>query len=259
MSDANNPVRQVSATPASKFDVSGSNGIPKMQITSMRVVPVQVSGITSGNVTATRQLSATITLPLPKELEFASSFDWSLEDRSLLSNAIGNLNAPNSSRAVTDNPMTTIQSVLMRSVINGTSALGGESLARNAGYAVQPLKEIFFNGLSNRTFSWSWEFRPKNAQEANSINQLMRKIRIDAHPEKLAFGLYALPNEFEITWLNCKLPKIKTCICTSVPEDYAAIGEPRFFEDGNPAFTRMQLSFSEIEIHDRLSLESDTM
>ena len=254
-------------TAAVSYDFSDKENdeVPRFQLRSYRMTP---NAVTAANMRSagessmfdltagTRELSSTVTLPMPNELSQKSAFDWSIEDRSLLQDYIGNLNGDQSARDVSNNPAAAIMNMLIRGAAS-FDIIGARTTIQNAGFGINPLREIFFDGLSNRTFSWSWDLYPRNSSEAESIMKMIKKIRIDAHPEKFSTGLNIIPAEFEISWVNAKLPKIYKCVCTSFDADYADGGAARFFRDGFPSFMKLSASFTEIEILDRLTLEQD--
>lgn len=247
------------------FSMPDTNGykVPKMQIRSYRIVPTQMYSedlkkmeFSNAKRPASRELTATVTLPMPQELQFTSSFDWSAESRSMVQNFVGNFNAGEESIGqIAENGISSLTPVAMRTLDN-LDTFGGSSILRNAGYATDTLKEMFFRGHDHRSFNWSWDLSPRNAKEAESMMKLMRKMEIDAHPERFARGVNILPNEYEISWLNAKLPLVAKCVCTGVVNDYAASGAgTRFKFDGFSAFMTMSLSFREIELVDRLGRE----
>jgi hypothetical protein len=249
-----------------KFDFTENQEglkIPKMQITSKKVIPTSLddigtafSDLNAGNLIAPRTPETVMTLQLPLELRIASEFDWSFDERNFLQFLVGQSNSNKSMDTINEKPEAVFSGLAQRISVAATSAFGSEVAYRNAGYALAPLKEIFFNGNGNRTFQWSWDVFPKNKREADSIMVLSDRINEEAHPSMQDVGVYQIPNEFEIEWINCKLPKISTCACTAFDANFTASGAPRFNEDGNPAFVRISMAFTEIGIQTRNTLEN---
>ena len=253
------------ATETKRFDFSTDNGnasAPKIQITSKKVVPTAfddvmsaVDSLSSDPLVRPRVAETILTLDLPNELSFAAQLDWSFEERNIIQSLIGNSNSNRTMDTVREKPEAVIAGLSQRIGIAATSAFGTDIAFRNAGYALAPLKEIFFNGNSNRTFPWSWDLFPRNKTQADNIMNMSDRIYEQAHPVMQDVGVFQIPNEFEIEWINCFLPKISTCACILAEPDFAPTGAPRFHADGNPAFVRLKLSFTEITIQTRNSLE----
>ena len=254
------------ATPTKSYDFSTSGraqNVPKMQITSKKVIPTSFDNIESAIKTgdtsvliSPRRAETVLTFDLPNELSFVSEFDWSFEEKNFLQNVVGNLNSNKTVDTVNEKPQAVLSGIAQRIALLATSFVGSESAFRNAGYALSPLKEIFFNGNSNRSFQWSWDLYAKSESESDNILEAENRIREQAHPTMQDLGVVQIPNEFEISWLNCNLPKITTCACTSVEMNPFASGSPRFFSNGNPAFVKLSLSFTEIGIQTRNTLEN---
>ncbi|AKE44643.1 putative baseplate tail tube cap [Sinorhizobium phage phiM9] len=253
------------ATTSKSFDFSPNEEgkkFPKMQITSKKVIPTSLDDIgrafeelNSGALVAPRTPETVMTLELPAELSFASEFDWSFEEKNFLQFMLGSFNSNKTIDTVNEKPEAVFSGLAQRIAVAATSAFGSEIAYRNAGYALAPLKEIFFNGNGCRTFTWSWDIFPKNKQEADNVMLLADRLREEAHPTMQDVGVFQIPNEFEIEWINCKLPKISTCACTAIDANYSAAGAPRFLSDGNPAFIRLSMAFTEINIQTRNTLE----
>ncbi|QGZ13881.1 baseplate tail tube cap [Rhizobium phage RL38J1] len=237
--------------------------LPKMQITSKKVVPTALDDIgqlyddlSSGNLNAPRTPEAVVTLKLPNELAFASEFDWSFDEKNILQSLIGSINSNKTIDTVNEKPEAVFSGLASRIGVAASGAFGGDIVFKNAGYALAPLKEIFFNGNGNRTFNWSWDFAPKNQQESENLTQMVERINEQSHPIMQDLGVFQIPNEFEVEWINCRLPKITTLACTSFTMDPFASGSPRFLPNDAPAFVRVTATFTEIGIQTRNTLEN---
>ncbi|QIG68063.1 baseplate tail tube cap protein [Rhizobium phage RHph_Y68] len=240
-----------------------STRLPKMQITSKKVVPTALDDIgqlyddlSSGNLSAPRTPEAVVTLKLPNELALASEFDWSFDEKNILQSVIGSVNANRTVDTVSEKPEAVFSGLASRIGIAASGAFGGDIVFRNAGYALAPLKEIFFNGNSNRTFNWTWDFAPRNEQESENLVEMVERINEQSHPIMQDLGVFQIPNEFEVEWINCRLPKISTLACSSFYADFAPTGQPRFLDNDAPAFVRVTATFVEIGIQTRNTLEN---
>nr|CAI3971257.1 baseplate tail tube cap [Ochrobactrum phage ORM_20] len=262
----------------SRPDVDGYK-IPKIQIRSYRISSNMISNSRDGNLGSaakdaisnalnagnyddvkslagrTREPSASITLPIPDNLKFSSEFDWSAEGKSLLATTVGSFNADQSAKQEVEGAEGLLAGILGRTIGN-IETLGGDMILQNMGLYSDAMKELYFRGHNHRRFNWTWELIPRNAQEAEAMMKCVRKLRIDAHPEKFARGLNILPCEFEVSFLNAKLPTVGKLICTLADSDYGDLGpSPRFTKDNYPASIKLAVNLMELELLDREMLE----
>ena len=122
-----------------------------------------------------------------------------------------------------------------------------------------PRKESLFEGVQIRTHSFSFEFAPRNAEEAQMSLDIIKMLRYHAYPGLLGGGghFFTFPAEFEATFytidpngivlVNDNLPKMARLALQSVSVDYAGAGEYKTFKDAKPALMRVDLQFQEME------------
>jgi len=127
------------------------------------------------------------------------------------------------------------------------------------GQADNPFVEVLFSGVNIRTFTYNFEFAPRNEVETDEIQQIIQLFRFHMAPEmQQANSRYlTLPSEFDIHYMfkgkdghgreNDYFNRITTCVLTSVDVNYTPNGV-RSFEDGSPTAIAMSLSFRETEI-----------
>ena len=275
--------KEMSGTAVQSFDFSqpdvGEFKIPKIQIRSYRISSNMVTNSRNGNLASaldtavrdamtsgsydsakalagrTREPSASVTLPIPDNLKFSTDFDWSAESKSLLATTIGSFNADQSAKQELEGAEGLIAGIVGRTIA-GIDTIGGDMILRNMGLYTDAMRELYFRGQSHRRFNWSWELVPRNSQEAEQMMKCIRKLRIDAHPEKFSRGLNILPCEFEVTFMNAKLPTVGKLVCTLADGDYGDAGPaPRFTKDNYPAAMKMSINLMELELLDREMLE----
>jgi hypothetical protein len=126
--------------------------------------------------------------------------------------------------------------------------------AKLAGRPINPRVEVLFSLTPLRDFQFEFLMIPRNAEEAESINRIVRTLRFHAAPELDNLGFQFIPPaEFDITFFyngteNNKIPRINTCVLTRCEVDYApGTGIYSTFHDGTPIATRLMLVFREIE------------
>jgi hypothetical protein len=115
-----------------------------------------------------------------------------------------------------------------------------------------PFREVLFESVDYRTFSFRYKFYPKSAGETQKIKSIIEKFKIHMHPELSSHKLfYIYPSEFDIQYFfkdkeNDYLHKFARCALTDMQVDY---GGDQFhtFEDGAPVEIGLALTFRELE------------
>lgn len=155
----------------------------------------------------------------------------------------------------------------------------------SSGYALNPQVEILYGGTTNRSFTFKFKFVPRNAQESDTIDSIIRTLRFHASPEYANFGdtkevqdpnandiakrlnraykkvpvmdsrYFVPPSEFEVEYLafdengnlyrNTKLPRIAQSVLTSIQTNYAPSGRFTAFNDNSPTEIDLELTFTE--------------
>ena len=138
--------------------------------------------------------------------------------------------------------------------------LGGGDLFRistkGMGLAVNPRNEQYYIGPGFRSFSYTFDFYPKNQKEADDVQKIVKLFKYHSSPAmeeaKSAGRFFIAPSEFEIHYMyrdrpNPHLHKISRCVCTDVDVRYGPEAQFSSFEDGNPVTTQLTLGFTELE------------
>ena len=128
--------------------------------------------------------------------------------------------------------------------------------------------EMVFQGISRRSFSYSFKMMPKSEAEANTVDEIVRMFRFYMSPsfeEDISSSrTMIVPATFDITYMNMNkensfLNKISTCVLESANVTYG--GERvQFFRphsDGSgapPVETNIELQFKELELITREKL-----
>lgn len=210
-----------------------------------------------------------ITLPMPKNLNFSSVARWTSTELGQAGMAIDTasdfdkLNTDNGAALAKMMGASTIGSIASKFGLKGKELveLSTASIANN--YA-----ETMFKGVDNRTFSFSWTLTPRNQKEADMISDILRALRFHQLPEFRenigngnAYLLY--PSSFDIVfWLdgqpNIHIPRISTCALTSLDTNYTPNGKFIRNTGGSPVSYTLSLQFSELTInHKGLVAEMD--
>ena len=139
-------------------------------------------------------------------------------------------------------------------------AEGTEALAKKAfGEASNPYMEVLFDQMQLRTFTYNFNFAPRNSAEALEVQKIIQLFRFHMAPElRPNINRYlGLPSQFDIHYMflskdgvaseNNYYNRIATCVLQDCKVNYTPNGV-KSFEDGGPVTTTMTLTFKEIEL-----------
>ena len=127
------------------------------------------------------------------------------------------------------------------------------------GQATNPYMEVLFQSVDLRTFSYNFTFSPRNKEETEDVQKIIKMFRFHMLPElKGGNSRYMpLPSPFDIHYMyqwdvdtaeeNRFYSKIATCVLNNVEVDYTP-GGVKSFADGEPTQITMALSFQETEM-----------
>jgi hypothetical protein len=161
------------------------------------------------------------------------------------------------------------------------SALGASNTARVAGAAIlgavrNPMLEMIYSSPNFRTFQFDFSFYPRNEKEALEVQRIIERFRFHQAPEfrKETQGFLIPPSEFDIRFYygggqNPNIPKIATCVLTSIDVNYAPNGfsayeipgenQPSLGRTGMPVAITMNLQFTERTYLTKADFTSDDM
>ncbi len=153
---------------------------------------------------------------------------------------------------------------LSSSVLGTNSATG--IFATAIGGVQNPQLELIYNSPDFRSFRFDFMFYPSSETEASDVLFIIDALKFHQAPEimKDTAGYFLVPpSEFDIEFyyngeINPNIPKISTCVLTSIDMDYAPKGfvayevpgenKPAIARTGMPFAIRLSLSFQETEI-----------
>ena len=130
---------------------------------------------------------------------------------------------------------------------------------RTLGQADNPFVEVFFNTMGVRSFSYNFNFAPRNKDETMEIQQIIQLFRFHMAPELQSKNsrYYTLPATFDIHYMfkagngngyeNDYFNRIGTCVLENVTTNYTPNGV-KSFGDGAPTQITMTLQFKETEV-----------
>jgi hypothetical protein len=117
---------------------------------------------------------------------------------------------------------------------------------------VNPFREVLFESVDYRSFQFSYKFFPKDKNETEKVENIIRTFKQHMHPELTENKMfYIYPSEFDIEYfykdkINPHIHRFARCALTNMSVEY---GGEQFvtFEDGSPVEINMSLTFQELE------------
>ena len=155
------------------------------------------------------------------------------------------------------------------------------------GRVINPRLEKLFKQKGQRSFSFSWEFYPRNEQELKSVKDIIETFRYHSHPA-LSISASAdaketpeqkqqdhtkmmlrVPAEYEVRFLssstspdtvgyeeNPYIPKIGRCVVTDIQVDYTPHGSFTTYNNNAPTSMTFTMSVTEVSQMTREHVEA---
>ena len=157
----------------------------------------------------------------------------------------------------------------------GTSVLGGlgigeKSIGAAMGSVTNPLTTLHFSGVDLRSFTFDWQLYPANAQEADDIRDIVKKVKSKILPKvqglvpanetesirnltssSIGKAYLEYPSVVFINLLGVNedhYPRFKPCMCSNITINYAEGNMMTIAEGGVPMGVSIQMAFQELEI-----------
>ncbi len=253
--------------------------------TGIDLLNLFVPTLTNGgfNAASTRLVgSDTILLPIPEEVSYKDNPQWS--DQPV--GAIGRFGPDIVKGVIGEGGTEALTESIQRFAKAGSIGKLLEIVKKNTGAdpnaitqningkIANPYVEQVFGGIGLRQFDFSWKLVPRNEKEQNSINKIIKTLRMAILPNKSdTFGLggteegtmddfsterwLEVPKVFDLSWKSNgttikSLPKIKTCVCKDINVQYTPdnVWATHLMSEDNPhpVAYNLTLSFGETEI-----------
>ena len=148
-------------------------------------------------------------------------------------------------------------------LVGGLSGVDPEAITGFAnkafGQATNPYMEVIFEKVGMRTFSYNFTFSPRNEDETQDVQRIIKMFRFHMLPEMQGANerFLTLPSTFDIHYMyqmstdiakeNNFYSKIATCVLNGVDVDYTPDGV-KSFASGAPTQIKMGLNFMETEM-----------
>ena len=253
-----------------KGTVLGSDGV------SLKKGRKAMTGFSSVLPTTTR-ITDSIAIYLPADVKDATSASYnnSAEMGVIGLAAAGAVNFTNAMRrndfaAASSELLGSAKGIAMEAIkkmgsefVGGISGVDPEAITGFAnkafGQATNPFMEVIFEKVGMRTFSYNFTFSPRNADETEDVQKIIKMFRFHMLPEMQGANerFLTLPSTFDIHYMyqmssetateNSFYSKIATCVLSGVDVDYTPDGV-KSFASGAPTQIKMGLNFMETEM-----------
>lgn len=125
-------------------------------------------------------------------------------------------------------------------------------LARESGEILNPNMELLFNGVTLRSFKFSFKMTPRFGEEAKEIRRIIQTLKGYMAPGGEYKTFLKTPAIFQLSYrkgptIHPYLNLFKLCFLTDMSVNYTGEGTYATYGDGSPISYVMDLSFKEIE------------
>lgn len=154
-----------------------------------------------------------------------------------------------------------INSIFASAAVN---ALGGSTspegvLARQSGAILNPNMELLFGGVQLRTFSFDFDFAPRDPRESNEIKKIVRAFKVSMNAkngststDNADSGLFIKsPDIFQLTYKTGSknhefLHKFKPMALLNMAVNYTGAGTYATYDNTAPIHMKMNLTLQEL-------------
>ena len=203
-----------------------------------------------------KRLKTAIALHIPNQLSVHYGVQWSEDDTSAL--AMINAGGTEILKAVSGNGNLKDATGTGAAIIANLALTKGPNASANSaalGIAANPKKEQIFKGVDFRTFSFEYQFFPRNIDEASNVLKIIEEFKYHMHPEFKDSNnfVYIYPSEFDIMYYtggreNRNLHRHTSCVLTEMNVNYTPNGLFTSFPNGMPTQMNMTLNFRELAL-----------
>jgi hypothetical protein len=129
----------------------------------------------------------------------------------------------------------------------------GQIVAREDGQIINPNVELLFNGVTLRSFKFSFKMTPRGKPEAGEIRKIINTLKKSMAPKTGGSDKFIkTPDIFQLTYkkgnaIHPYLHLFKQTFLTDMSVNYTGEGVYATYSDGSPISYTMDLSFKEIE------------
>jgi hypothetical protein len=204
---------------------------------------------------AQRRLKTAIAMHVPNQLSIRYGMQWNEEDTGALQMAT---TASTELMAAVKNKDAKNLSEPAKAIITNLALSKGPNAAGMSaatGLAANPKKEQIFKGVDYRSFTFDYQFFPRDATEAQNVLNIIYEFKYHMHPEFKDNNnfIYIYPSEFDIFYYqngaeNMNLHRHTSCVLTELNVNYTPNGAFTTFDNGMPTQINVTMNFKELAL-----------
>ncbi len=140
----------------------------------------------------------------------------------------------------------------------GGNTTSGSILARQTGAVLNPNMELLFGGVQLRSFSFDFDFAPRDERESIEIKKIIRAFKVHMNAKRTTqdngggSGLFIKsPDVFQLTYKTGNkdhqfLHKFKPMAMVNMAVNYTGAGTYATYDNTSPVQLKMNLTFQEL-------------
>jgi hypothetical protein len=204
---------------------------------------------------AQRRLKTAIAMHVPNQLSIRYGMQWSEDDTGAL--AMATTAATELAAAVQNKDAKNLSEPAKAIITNLALSKGPNASGMSAatGLAANPKKEQIFKGVDFRSFTFDYQFFPRDAVEAQNVLNIIYEFKYHMHPEFKDNNnfIYIYPSEFDIFYYqngqeNMNLHRHTSCVLTELNVNYTPNGAFTTFPNGMPTQINVTMNFKELAL-----------
>ena len=134
----------------------------------------------------------------------------------------------------------------------GGNLTASQLLARQSGNIVNPNMELLFDGVTIRSFKFSFKMTPRGKDEMEHVKSIIRHFKKSMTPSSSGDVYLSTPKVFELSYMKGNKPhpflhRFKPCALTDCSVNYTGEANYATCQDGTPVSMIMDLGFKELE------------
>jgi hypothetical protein len=200
-----------------------------------------------------------INIMMPESVQYTDQASWKNIDATasffgLLSDVAGQMSYGTSFSDALGNIKETGKFEIVNMVTNAMVKNGDGIGEATQAKTLAPFSSQAFAGMQRRSFRFSWRLMPKNSDELNSIQKIIKLLRTHMRPSLDNNNLFLeYPSRVEIFFMsndkeNKNLPKLTECVLTDVSVNYTPNNQWSALNATNGAPSGYELSIAVTEI-----------
>ena len=205
---------------------------------------------------AQRRLKTAIAMHVPNQLSIRYGMQWNEEDTGALqmaTTAATEISAALTAGGDAKNLAEPAKAIITNLALSKGPNAAGMSAA--TGMAANPKKEQIFKGVDYRSFTFDYQFFPRDAKEAQNVLAIIYQFKYHMHPEFKDNNnfIYIYPSEFDIFYYqngseNMNLHRHTSCVLTEMNVNYTPNGAFTTFANGMPTQINVTMNFKELAL-----------